>query len=79
MEQIKYKAKIFGYEKILSDDIFNSNIFEIDFDGRLKLKILHDGRVMVIIDAMNGYGDNCLEIVKGELFKIEKVITNGFV
>lgn len=67
------KAILFnGMSKIISGDILKNEIFDIDFNGHMKVqfKQLSDGEI-IPINAMNGWGVNCFNEVKNKKAKIQ--------
>ncbi len=54
------KIKIEQFEKEVSADEISQSVFEIDFDGALKVQIEKQGDAHFVVNAMNGWGDNCL-------------------
>ena len=53
------KIKIGTFEKEVTPEEIKHEDFEIDFDGALMVAINQSGGEYRVINAMNGYGDNC--------------------
>lgn len=55
-----------GLTTLMPEHFMQEGIHEVDFDGKLKIRFYREGGILKIVDAMNGYGDNCFEEVKNE-------------
>lgn len=61
--------KIGELEKEIDNSIYRKDVFDVDFDGHYLIQIEHTQHGLEIINAMNGYGENCYKE-----FKDKKVI-----
>jgi hypothetical protein len=64
------KLTIGNYTKKIDESILKEGIVRIDFDGSLKVLIeINDGK-MKVINAVDGYGNNCKDEYVEELVSI---------
>jgi hypothetical protein len=53
------KAKIKGFETEINESDIEVTPFEIEFGGELKILVDKSESGYVVINAVNGYGQNC--------------------
>ena len=62
-----------GLIKIVSDEVLEEHIFNIDFYGQLMVKFSNDNNNIIPINAMNGGGYNCFHEIKDQKVIIEDI------
>ena len=64
------KIKIAEFEKEIKFSELREDYFDVDFDGRQKIRFGTKNDTVQILDAMNGYGDNNFNEMINEMITI---------
>ena len=53
--------RVGDFVTLISEEELQKDLFEVDFDGFLKVQIKRSGTEYNIVNAMDGWGDNVME------------------
>lgn len=73
---MKVKVTFAGLETVINESDLSINdggFIDINFNGRMLVRFMKENSILKPIDAMNGWGDNCFQEIKGEEIGLKRI------